>query len=90
MADLKHALVLHLTGSSEPVVFALSEEGARELAPKLVQLLTEGAVHAPALADGSTVAVNFANVVTAHLDTVQPNARIYGNAQPRRHGFATQ
>lgn len=90
MADLKRALVLHLAGASEPVVFALSEEGARELESSLVQLLTDGSVHAPSLADGSTVAVNFGNVVTAHLDTVQPNARIYGNSQPRMHGFATQ
>lgn len=89
MADFKRALVLHLAGANEPVVFALSDDAARDLEPELTQLLRDGSIHAPTLADGSTVAVNFSHVVTAHLDEVEPNARIYGNAKPRRHGFAT-
>jgi len=87
MADPKHALVLHLNGSGESVVFALSEEDARELAPRLPQLLSAAKVDTVNLADGSAVAVNFAHVVTAHLDELPPNARVYG-AQPRKHGFA--
>ncbi len=88
MADSKRALVLHLSGGGEPLVFALSEEGATDLDARLAQLLTDGQVFAPALADGSTVAVNFAHVVTAHLDELPPLARVYGSGQPKRHGFA--
>ncbi|MFL6125657.1 hypothetical protein [Actinophytocola sp.] len=88
MADFKHALVLHLTGSGESVVFALSDEDARELAPKLPELLSAARVDSVRLADGSSVAVNFAHVVTAHLDELPPNARVYG-VEPRRHGFAS-
>lgn len=89
MADSKRALVLHLVGGSEPVVFALSEQGARELAPKLTQLLTEGLVSPVSLADESVAAVNFAHAATAHLDELPPLARVYGSGQPRKHGFAT-
>ena len=89
MADPKRALVLHLSNGGEPLVFALSDEGARELDTTLTELLTDGRVHSPALADGSTVAVNFAHVVTAHLDELPPLARVYGSGQGRKHGFAT-
>jgi hypothetical protein len=88
MADSKRALVLHLSGGGEPLVFALSAEGATDLDTRLTQLLTDGQVFAPALSDGSTVAVNFAHVVTAHLDELPPLARVYGSGQPKRHGFA--
>jgi hypothetical protein len=89
MADPKRALVLHLSNGGEPLVFALSEDGVRDLETRLVELLAEGGVHSPTLADGSTVAVNFAHVVTAHLDELPPLARVYGSGQPKRHGFAT-
>ena len=89
MADPKRALVLHLAGGGEPVVFALSADGARDLETQLTELLGNGHVHAPVLADGSKVAINFAQVVTAHLDELPPMARVYGSGQPKRHGFAT-
>lgn len=90
MADPKRALVLHLSGGGEPIVFALSEDGANDLdAARLADLLGGGGVYAPTLADGSSVAVNFAHVVTAHLDDLPPHARVYGSGQPKRHGFAT-
>ena len=89
MSDAKRALVLHLAGASEPAVFAVSEDGARELQPRLAQLLTNGSVHAQTLADGSTMAVNFAHVVTAHVDELPAHARVYGNGPARQHGFAT-
>ncbi len=89
MADPKRALVLHLAGGGEPIVFALSDEGARDLDARLGELLAGGRVDSPELADGSSVAVNFAHVVTAHLDELPPLARVYGSGQPKRHGFAT-
>lgn len=81
--------MLHLSGGGEPLVFALSAEGARDLDARLTELLADGRVHAPTLADGSAVAVNFAHVVTAHLDALPPLARVYGSGQPQKHGFAT-
>lgn len=89
MADPTRALVLHLSNGGEPIVFALSEDGARELDDRLTELLANGQVHSPTLADGTKVAVNFTHVVTAHLDELPPLARVYGSGQPKRHGFAT-
>lgn len=88
MADSKRALVLHLVGGGEPLVFALSEEGAADLDKKLPDLLGSGQVGRPKLADGSTVVVNFAHVVTAHLDELPPLTRVYGSDLPKKHGFA--
>jgi hypothetical protein len=89
MPDHKRALVLHLAGGGEPVVFALSDEAATELATDLPRQLNERLVTGVKLADGTTAAVNFAQVVTAHLDELHPLARIYGSGQSRKHGFAT-
>ncbi|MFC4854676.1 hypothetical protein [Actinophytocola glycyrrhizae] len=88
MTDSKRALVLHVSRGGEPLVFALSEDGARNVAAKLPDLLTDGAVYDPELANGSTVVVNFAHVVTAHLDELPPLAKVYGSELPRKHGFA--
>ena len=89
MADSKRALVLHLAGGGEPLVFALSDEGAADLEKKLPDLLGAGQVARPQLADGSSVVVNFAHVVTAHLDELPPLTRVYGSGVPKKHGFAT-
>jgi hypothetical protein len=88
MTDSKRALVLHLAGGGEPLVFALSDEGSTELDETLPDLMSDGGVGRPRLADGSTVVVNFAHVVTAHLDELPPLARVYGSGAPKRHGFA--
>ena len=87
MADSKRALVLHTSNGGEPLVFALSEDGARDLEPRLRELLADGAVDNPVLANGSTVVVNFAHVVTAHLDELPPLAKVYGSKVPNKHGF---
>ncbi|MCT2586716.1 hypothetical protein [Actinophytocola gossypii] len=88
MTDPKRALVLHLSNGGEPLVFALAEDAAKDLEARLPELLGDGRVHAPALADGTRVTVNFAHVVTAHLDELPPLARVYGSGQAARHGFA--
>jgi hypothetical protein len=89
MADPKRALVLHFASGGEPVVFALAATSADELATRLTDLLAAGQVSGVELADGSTVAVNFAHVATAHLDELPPLARVYGSGVPQKHGFAT-
>jgi hypothetical protein len=87
MSESKRALVLHLAGVAEPLVFALSDKGAKSLATRLGPLLNSGGVDTPELADGSVVAVNFGHVVTAHLDDLPPLGRVYGSVQHRSHGF---
>jgi hypothetical protein len=88
MSEAKQALVLHVTGAAEPLVFALSERAAKSLAARLPALMNSGGVDAPELADGSTVAVNFGHVVSAHLDNLPPLGRVYGSVTHRGHGFA--
>jgi hypothetical protein len=87
MSETKRALVLHVAGSGDPLVFALSDRGAKTLASRLPTLMNSGGVDTPELADGSTVAVNFAHVVSAHLDELPPLGRVYGSVTHRGHGF---
>jgi hypothetical protein len=89
MSDVKRALVLHLAGGSDPVVFALSDKGAKSLANRMGALMNSGGVDTLELADGSMVTVNFGHVVTAHLDELPPLSRVYGSATQRGHGFTT-
>jgi len=89
VSDAKRALVLHVAGGGEPLVFALSEKGAKSLMNRLGALLNSGGVDTPELADGSTVAVNFGHVVSAHLDELPPLGRVYGSITHRGHGFNT-
>lgn len=87
MSDSKRALVLHVAGASEPLVFALSDKGAKSLVSRLGPLMNSGGVDTPELADGSTVAINFTHVVSAHLDELPPLGRVYGSVTHRGHGF---
>jgi hypothetical protein len=86
MSESKRALVLHVVGGGEPLVFALSDRAAKNLAGRLGALLNSGTVDTPELADGSTVAVNFGHVVSAHLDELPPLGRVYGSITHRGHG----
>jgi len=52
VSDAKQALVLHVAGATEPLVFALSERGAKSLANRLPALMNSGGVDTPELADG--------------------------------------
>lgn len=88
MSEAKRALVLHVAGVAEPLVFALSEKGAKSLTGRVGPLLNSGAVDSLDLADGSAVAVNFGHVVSAHLDELPPLGRVYGSVTHRGHGFA--
>jgi hypothetical protein len=87
MSDSKRALVLHISGGGEPLVFALSDRGAKSLVSRLGALMNSGGVDTPELADGSTVAINFAHVVSAHLDELPPLGRVYGSITHRGRGF---
>jgi hypothetical protein len=87
LSDPKRALVLHFTGGGEPLVYALSERGAKSLSGRLGPLMNSGQVDTPELADGSTVSINFGHVVAAHLDELPPLGRVYGAVSHRAHGF---
>ncbi len=84
MAEDKHALVLHLAGTPDPVLIALTAETAAELGPELVRLLQGGDRFGVTAADGTVVAVNFAHVATAHIDALHPMARAYGDTAAAR------
>ncbi len=88
MSESKRALVLHLAGVAEPLVFALSDAGAKSVTGRMGPLLNSGAVDTLELADGSKVAVNFGHIVSAHLDELPPLGRVYGSVTHRGHGFA--
>lgn len=87
MSDVKRALVLHVAGSGEPLVFALSDKGAKSLASRLGPLMNSGGVDNPELADGSVVSINFGHVVSAHLDDLPPLGRVYGSVTHRGRAF---
>ena len=87
MSDSKRALVLHVAGGGEPLVFALSDKGAKSLTNRLGPLMNSGGVDSPELADGSTVTINFGHVVSAHLDELPPLGRVYGSITHRGRGF---
>ena len=81
-----HALILHLAGRAEPLVFALSEKSAKSLESRLPVLMGSGGVDSPELADGRTAAINFGQVATAHIDVLQLNQQAYGSVR-RTTGF---
>jgi hypothetical protein len=83
----KTALVLHLASGGEPLVYALSADGAKTLAGRLHTLMTAGAVDAPQLEDESTVTINFGLVAAAHFEDA-PTTRVYGSAQRGPRGFS--
>ncbi|GGS17839.1 MULTISPECIES: hypothetical protein [Actinokineospora] len=81
-----HALILHLTGRPEPLVFALSDKSAKSLMTRLPVLMGSAGVDSPELADGSTVAINFGLVATAHIEELPLNQQAYGSPK-RGTGF---
>lgn len=80
------ALVLHLSGNTEPAVFALSEGAAKSLAGRLSKLMGSGAVETVELADTTKAAINFGHVATAHVEDLPPHAKVYG-AKARAAGL---
>ncbi|WP_018683428.1 hypothetical protein [Actinokineospora enzanensis] len=87
MSEQRHALILHLATGGEPVVFTLSDRGAKSLGSRLSVLMGSGGVDTIELADGNHAAVNFAHVASAHLDVLPAHVRVYGSPEKRTHGF---
>jgi hypothetical protein len=83
MSEPKRALVLHLPGR-DPLLIAVAAQSADELAASLADLIRKGAVETVTAANGSTVAVNFAHVLAAHVDTMPGIGQIYGSPARER------
>lgn len=65
-------------------MFAVSDAQAETLRGELDQFVALGKTKTLALANESTVIVNFAHVVTAHIDVVPRLASVYGTP-PRKN-----
>jgi len=83
----KSALVLHVPGGGEPLVYALSEETANDTAARVRDLMAAGSVHSLQLEDGTSAAINFAHVVSAHIDELPTLSHVYGSRTRSRGGF---
>lgn len=79
MSDPKQALVLHLASGREPLLVAVPTESIEDLAASLPDLIRKGAVETITAANGSTIAVNFAHVIAAHVDRLPGLGQIYGS-----------
>jgi hypothetical protein len=83
MSEPRRALVLHLPGR-DPLLVAVPAQSADELAATLADLIRKGDVETIMAANGSTIAVNFAQVLAAHVDAVPGIGQIYGSPARER------
>lgn len=83
MSEPRRALVLHLVGR-EPLLIAVSADKVQELADSLAERLRKGDVDVITAANGSSIAVNFAHVVAAHVDIVPGIGQLYGSPPRER------
>ncbi|MBO0839614.1 MAG: hypothetical protein J2O49_02200 [Sciscionella sp.] len=88
MADKRRVLVLHFHGSDSPLLIAVARQSWEALAARLPDMLRAGKVESLPAENGSHIAVNFARVVAAHIDTTKPLAEIYGAAKADDFGVA--
>jgi hypothetical protein len=84
----QQALVLHLDGGGEPLLVAVAADDAGELAARLPEMLSRGAVEPVTAANRDPVVANFAKGAAAHISAVPPMARIYGMSS-RTGGYST-
>lgn len=81
MSESKRALALHVVGGSEPILVAIGDETANELASTLPRRLQSGHVETIEAANGASFVVNFAHVVAAHIDAAPPLGQLYGSVK---------
>jgi hypothetical protein len=84
MSDPHQALVLHLSSGREPLLVAVPGDAATDLAASLPDLIRKGTVETIATANGSSIAVNFAHVLAAHVDRMPGLGQIYGSPPRER------
>jgi hypothetical protein len=84
MSDPKRALVLHLASGTEPLLVSVPGESVEELVASLPDLIRKGQVESIATTNGSSMAVNFAHVLAAHVDAIPGIGQIYGSPPRER------
>jgi hypothetical protein len=75
---------MHLASGGEPLLVVVPTESASELADRLPGMIRNGDIESIAAANGSSVVVNFAHVLAAHVDTAPGLGKLYGSL-PREH-----
>jgi hypothetical protein len=78
MSDPKRALILHMSGIREPLLISVPDDTEDEFVAGLPELIRKGGVETITARNGSSIAVNFAHVVAAHVDTLPGIGQIYG------------
>lgn len=84
MADPRRALVLHLSNGGEPLLVAVPNDSATELSGQLPDMIRRGEVEAITAANGTVVAVNFGQVLAAHVDMSPGLGQMYGSLPRER------
>jgi hypothetical protein len=84
MSDPKRALILHMAGGREPLLISVPEDSVAEVVAGLPDLLRKGEVETITATNGSSIAVNFAHVVAAHVDILPGIGQIYGRPTRER------
>jgi hypothetical protein len=84
MSDPKRALVLHLASGNEPLLVSVPHDSVDALVASLPELIRKGQVETIATANGSSIAVNFAHVLAAHVDAIPGIGQIYGSPARER------
>lgn len=69
MSDSR-ALALHLSGRSSPLFIAIAPESVDDVVAGLPELMRKAQIETITAANGWAIAVNFAHVQAAHIDTV--------------------
>jgi hypothetical protein len=84
MTEQRRALVMHLASGGEPLLVVIPTESSGELADRLPAMIRNGDIESIPAANGSTIVVNFAHVLAAHVDTAPGLGKLYGSL-PREH-----
>lgn len=84
MSVPRKALVLHLASGNDPLLVAVPAETADELATSLPEKIRQAEVESITTANGSTIAINFAHVLAAHVDVTPGLGQIYGSVVRER------
>jgi|GEM_PF-3485288 len=74
----KPALVVHVNGTSEPLLFALSADIHQQLRTQLPSMVRSGNVETITTKDGAEVTINFVHVAAAYLDDLQRGSKPFG------------
>jgi hypothetical protein len=86
MSEPRRALVLHLSSGSDPLLIAVAAEAADALTAGLPDLIRRGVVETVTAANGTDFAINFGQVLAAHVDVVSGLGQLYGSPVRERHG----